>query len=162
MITVILFLQILRQNSFTSSNTSQKSLHPQLTSTPVSEHENAHDVSSDAHDTHDKSDMKPKKVKSSTMTLSPNVEDEWSSFKQAKPSKPPPPKPPVRFRTTALRNQYQRWSFAEMPGPGPGYPNGHNIDHPHPTCAGYNPTGMIHSCNEDLRRFWRSALYGVY
>ena len=116
-----------KQNSFSSGRASHKS-GPQHTSTPSSS-----TAETDIMD--NTSDMKARKVKTSTLTLSPNTDSHWKTSSSSSPkmgtktsSKPPPPKPPVRFRTTALRNQYQRWSFAELPGGGgrvPGGPGGH-------------------------------------
>ena len=131
--------QLPQSNSFVSDHARTKSpLGPCLTSTPVSEMEQGKGTNGSCvlgdnrRAASPDSDTGARKVRSTTLELGPQ-DSNWTSPKSKKSNKGPPPKPPVRFRTTALRNQHQRWSFAELSGqvhghgvypgvPQPGYP----------------------------------------
>ena len=145
-IKIIMFshFQLPRSNSFVSDHTRTKSPPgPCLTSTPVTEEEPS---KSEAEDTRARlgtpdSDTRARKVKSTTLELGPQ-DSNWTSPKTKKTNRGPPPKPPVRFRTTALRNQHQRWSFAELSGQphthGPVFVPGYPHQPPH-TCGYQGP-----------------------
>ena len=82
------------------------------------------------------SDTRPRRVKTSTLELAPDPRTWTSAPANNKPkegakaaAKKTPPAPPVRFRTTALRNQYQRYSVAELPGHH--HHQHHHPQHPH-------------------------------
>ena len=82
------------------------------------------------------SDTRPRRVKTSTLELAPDPRTWASAPANNKPkegakaaAKKTPPAPPVRFRTTALRNQYQRYSVAELPGHH--HHQHHHPQHPH-------------------------------
>lgn len=139
--------QLPRSNSFVSDHGRTKSPPgPCLTSTPVSEEPGSSEATEARRLGTPDSDTRARKVKSTTLELGPQ-DSNWTSPKTKKTNKGPPPKPPVRFRTTALRNQHQRWSFAELSGQPHGHGGlGHGVfvpgsHHTPPHTCGYQAPG---------------------
>ena len=158
-IKIIMFshFQLPRSNSFVSDHSRTKSPPgPCLTSTPVTEEPGSTEAREAGRLGTPDSDTRARRVKTTTLELGPQ-DSNWTSPKTKKTNKGPPPKPPVRFRTTALRNQHQRWSFAELSGQPHGHgglgTHGHGVfvpGYPHhapPHTCGYQGPGSNGSGN---------------